>query len=206
MLELWIEEGLAGFAGLGMLLIILVLANPKLISDRSGKVLGFIAFFLLPATISIAGFILQMEHSKTTAFCLSCHEMQPYGKSLHIDDRDHIPAAHYQNKRILREGVCFTCHTTYTMFGDYTAKLQGLRHLYVHYFGQIPEKIKLYSPFKNRECLHCHGGARSFEENEDHRDSRADIESNASSCLECHDTVHDIENLDKAKMWKETSK
>jgi hypothetical protein len=38
--------------------------------------------------------------------------------------------------------------------------------VYVYYFSTppAPGNIKLYQPFNNRECLHCHLGARSFEE------------------------------------------
>src|ERR1051325_11060734 len=105
-----------------------------------------------------------VEKSKQTEFCLSCHVMEPYGRSLHVDERGHIPAVHYQNHLVPADRACFTCHTTYTLFGDYNAKLHGLRHVYVQYLGTIPKEIKLYEPYNNRECLHCHLGARSFEE------------------------------------------
>jgi len=38
--------------------------------------------------------------------------------------------------------------------------------VYIYYLGTppAPQNIKLYQPFNNRECLHCHLGARSFEE------------------------------------------
>ena len=44
--------------------------------------------------------------------------------------------------------------------------MHGLKHVFVHYLGTppTPEAIKLYDAFNNRECLHCHEGARSFEE------------------------------------------
>jgi nitrate/TMAO reductase-like tetraheme cytochrome c subunit len=43
-----------------------------------------------------------MERSKTTTFCLSCHTMESFGKSLYVDDPTHIPAAHFQNHRVPR--------------------------------------------------------------------------------------------------------
>ena len=63
---------------------------------------------------------------------------------------------------------CYTCHTDYAMFGGLKAKLRGLNHVYVQYFGKIPDKVELYNPYNNRECLHCHGGARNFEEGATH--------------------------------------
>ena len=79
-----------------------------------------------------------------------------------MDDKSYIPAAHFQNNFVPRDHACFTCHTDYTMFGDYKAKWRGVHHVWVQYFGKIPkpEDIKLYTPYNNRECLHCHAGAR----------------------------------------------
>ena len=52
------------------------------------------------------------------------------------------------------------------MFGGVRAQAYRTSPLPVRYFGTIPkpENIKLYTPFNNRECLHCHLGARSFEQ------------------------------------------
>jgi cytochrome c-type protein NapC len=128
--------------------------------------------------------------------------MKPYGESLYIDDSSYIPAAHFQNNRVPQESACFTCHTQYTMFGSAKAKLRGLKHVYINYLGKIPETIELYSSYENRECLYCHGGARSFEEQEIHASVMADIRTNAVSCIDCHNLVHSISEVPKLKMWK----
>jgi hypothetical protein len=128
--------------------------------------------------------------------------MEQYGQSLTIDDPDHIPATHFENSRVPRDHACFSCHTTYTLYGDAAAKMKGMKHMWVNYFGTIPAKIELYEPFKNRECLHCHDGARSFEEQEFHHEYREQLMSNETSCLECHDKTHDIENLASLPKWK----
>ena len=73
----------------------------------------------------------------------------------------------------------------------------------MYYIGGIPEKIELSQPYQNRECLHCHAGARSYEESDGHADDLADIASGKTSCLECHETVHDTESLADAKFWTE---
>ncbi len=178
-------------------------------ATRAGKILAFMALFLLPLLAGSAGFSEHLERSKTIAFCLSCHVMEDYGRSLLIDDRSHIPAVHFQNNLIPRDRACYTCHTDYTMFGGFRAKLRGLRHVYVQYLGHVPARLKLYRPYHNRECLYCHSGARSFEEAATHNQSRetmARIRSNQLSCLSCHDTVHDVENLKKATFWRGTLK
>lgn len=196
-----------GFTVLVLLIIALiafVVLRPEMLAARGGKIMAFIALFALPGLATVAGFAVHMEHSKTTVFCLSCHVMEKYGQSLHFDDQSHVPAAHFQNARIDRDHACFTCHTTYTLFGDYKAKAKGLKHLYVNYLGTIPAKIQLYDSFQNRECLHCHSGARSFEEKSDHADIREDLATSATKCTECHGPVHDVEHLAGAKTWPET--
>jgi cytochrome c-type protein NapC len=181
-------------------LIWLVMLRPGLTAARGGKVLAFVAFFVLPGAALWGGYQLHMEHSKSTKFCLSCHVMEPYGKSLLVDDASYVPAAHYQNRRIDRDHACFTCHTNYTLFGDYKAKIGGLRHLWVNYVGTMPAKIALYQPYRNRECLHCHGGARNFLEA--HGEDVPSLVSNETSCIDCHDQFHAVDKVATLPAWK----
>ncbi len=178
--------------------------------SREGKILAFVALLVLPVVAVWAGFTEQMNQAQSTRFCLSCHVMADYGKSLYVDDPSYIPAAHFQNNRVPRQRACYTCHTDYSMFGTINAKIEGLRHLRVQYFGTVPkpEDIKLYSPYNNRECLHCHLGGRKFEEQRAH--SRAPgqmekIKTNQLSCTssKCHDIIHDVTSLKDATFWKE---
>jgi hypothetical protein len=82
-------------------------------------------------------------------------------------------------------------------------KLHGLRHIYVQYFGTPMQPIQLYDPYNNRECLHCHAGARSFE-NDTHIALMDQIKSNQLSCVSsgCHDMVHNAASIDKLKLWR----
>lgn len=135
--------------------------------------------------------------------------MEPFGKSLLVDDSAHLADAHFENHRVPADEACYTCLTTYAMFGDFRAKLQGLRHVYVHYLGKppAPEAIRPYDPYDDRECLHCHLGARSFEEGATHYAKPyllLAVKGNEVSCLSsgCHQTVHNIAALNKATFWK----
>ena len=173
------------------------------------QVLTFGALILLPGFAMWASFTQHMASSETTRFCLSCHVMHNYGKSLYINDPSFIPAKHFQNHWVPQNKACFTCHTDYTMFGDYRAKLRGLRHVYVEYFGKVPSpnKIKLYTPYNNRECLHCHAGARNFEEAKGHHKKpgmMAAIQANRLSCLNsnCHEFIHDRTGIAQDPIWK----
>lgn len=157
---------------------------------------------VLPLTITGIGTAHHLEQAKTTEFCVSCHVMEPYGQSLLLDDGAAVPAVHFQDRLMARETACYSCHTTYTMFGDLRAKLAGARHVYVYYFGTVSDPIELYRPYENRECLQCHGQARSFVEGDLHADLLADLRSDQLSCLECHDMVHAVDRLAGQPAWQ----
>jgi cytochrome c-type protein NapC len=187
---------------LSVILIGLMLVRPSLTNVQGGKILTFVGFFILPIVATGLGAAIHLEHSTSTQFCLSCHVMENYGKSLYIDDPGYLPAAHFQNNRIPRDHACFTCHTNYAMFGNIKAKVGGLKHLYVYYFKGAPATLALYEPYKNRECLHCHADARSYEETSPHMEMKEQLAGDEMLCLTCHNKIHDAQNIDKAKMWK----
>jgi nitrate/TMAO reductase-like tetraheme cytochrome c subunit len=181
--------------------------RPEMTRHSGGRILAFLGLFVLPALGLVQGFELHVEQAKQRTFCLSCHIMEPYGKSLMVDDDEYVPAAHFQNNRIPRDEACYTCHTTYTMFGDVNAKLRGLRHLQVQFLGHPPDTIKLYTPYNNRECLHCHRGSRRFESNKHHHEADTTMTAmreNRLSCLTsgCHDVIHDVHSLANADLWQ----
>jgi hypothetical protein len=67
-------------------LVAVMVARPGLTATRGGKVMAFLVLFPLPGLCVGMGGAAQFEHSKSTKFCLSCHIMEPYGRSLRIDD------------------------------------------------------------------------------------------------------------------------
>jgi cytochrome c-type protein NapC len=191
------------------LLISVFVARPAVTATRGGKILAFVVLFLLPLLCMAMGFTSELERSKSTSFCLSCHIMEPHGRSLYVDDPSFLAAAHFQNHRVPADQACYTCHTNYAMFGGFRAKMHGLKHVYVQYLGTppAPEAIKLYDPYNNRECLHCHEGARSFEEGAVHTadpELLPAVKSNKMSCLSsgCHQVVHNVGELGKVKFWR----
>lgn len=194
--------------GVAIMLAALFIFRPSLSQTRGGKILAFVVLFLLPVILAFMGASEHMEHSKQTRFCLSCHIMEPYGRSLYVDAPNYVPAAHFQNARIPRDEACYTCHSDYVMYGDIRAKIRGLRHVYVQYFKTPQMPIHLYHPYNNRECLHCHAGARSFEEGAVHNSDpsvMAAIKANEISCVSsgCHDMVHNVAHANDLKYWKE---
>jgi hypothetical protein len=197
------------FVAIALVLAALLAARVELTRVRGGKILAFVVLFIAPVLAVAFGYSEHMQRAESTQFCLSCHVMHDFGASLYVDDPSYIPAKHFQNNLVPRDHACYTCHTDYTMFGTVHSKLRGLRHVYVQYLGKIPAPadIKLYTPFNNRECLHCHAGMRAFEEEAKHSktpDMMKQIVSNQMSCTtsKCHDTVHDVGTLKDATFWK----
>jgi cytochrome c-type protein NapC len=189
--------------GTTIALLVFSLLRTSMSATPGDKILAFLAFCVLPVLCGFWGLSDHLERSKQTAFCLSCHIMAPYGQSLYAADAVYIPAAHFQNHRIPAGEACYTCHTDYAMYGTLRVKLHGLRHVYVQYFGTPMQPIKLYDPYNNRECLHCHEGARSFE-NDTHTALLEQIKSNQLSCVSsgCHDTIHNAASIGTVKMWR----
>ena len=163
--------------------------------------LAFLAVLVLPTAAFSLGMAEHMEQSKTTGFCLSCHVMEPYGRSLFIDSPDHVPANHFQDKRVPRESACLICHTTYTMFGDLQAKLTGGKHLYVNYFGHHPGGALALPALPEPRMPILPRRGQIFDESDIHLDVRAELASNEISCLECHDLTLDVTELDGLEMW-----
>ncbi len=196
---------------ISIVLIVWLVLKPSITSTRGGKILAFVALLVFPVLAGGMGVNEQIARSKNTQFCLSCHVMEDYGRSLRVDDRSFLPAIHFQNNLVPRDNACFTCHTDYTMFGDYQAKLRGLKHVYAYYIGTPAQPIKLYIPYNNRECLHCHLGSRSFEESEAHAkdpQAMAQIKQNQLGCTTsgCHNIVHSVTQLNDSPIWKEPGK
>ena len=108
--------------GTTIVLLIVLLTRASLTATPAGKILAFLAFCALPILCGFWGLNEHLERSKQTAFCLSCHIMEPYGRSLYAADPMYIPAAHFENHRIPAEEACYTCHTDYAMYGTIRRK------------------------------------------------------------------------------------
>jgi cytochrome c-type protein NapC len=184
------------------ILVLLHAGTRSLLIHTWGKVVLLVGIVALPTLLSIGNFSYGVHQSSKTEFCLSCHEMQPYGMSLFVDDRNAVPAVHYQNRLIDRDTTCYSCHKDYALFGDLRAKMNGLRHVWVHYTQPIPEKMALYQPFPNNNCLHCHDDARRFIEAPPHQPIANELLSGKTSCLTCHRSTHDLAAVKAHNFWQ----
>lgn len=191
---------------LSIVLAAVFLIRPSVTHAVGWKVLAFIGLCVLPALCIVGGMNTHIQRSEQTRFCISCHVMIPYGQSLYVDDPSHIPAQHFQNHRVPVNMACYSCHADYTIYGPLKDKLQGLKRIYLQYVSSPPDPASIRIPggFKNAQCLHCHLGARNFEENAVHAALLGSLKSEQTSCLTsgCHDTAHDIANLSHLKVWR----
>ena len=66
--------------GASIVLILVVVIRPSITASREGKIIAFLALFIVPVVTAGVGASEHMERSEQTQFCLSCHIMEPYGK------------------------------------------------------------------------------------------------------------------------------
>lgn len=187
-----------------ILLALVFLIRPSVTVGAAGKIVAFIALAVLPGFCLIGGMNAHVQQSEQTRFCISCHSMELYGRSLYVDDTSYIPAAHFQNHRVPADEACYACHADYTLFGPLKDKLRGVTRIYFQYVSTPPDPIRISGGYSNAQCLRCHLGARSFQENAIHAAIMDTLISNQMSCLSsgCHDTAHNIASLGRVKLWR----
>ncbi len=176
-------------------------SSTPLLAHRTGRWLLLFGLAVIPLVLTGLSFSVGMHESSRTSFCMGCHEMEPYAKSLFADNPLSLSAMHYQKRLVDRDTTCFSCHTDYAMFGNAKAKLNGLRHVWVHYFRTVPEHIELYQPYPNYNCLHCHDDARNFLEKPVHLEQRAALQSGEVRCVSCHTVAHDLQAVKDGTFW-----
>jgi cytochrome c-type protein NapC len=197
-----------GLTGVLIALIVLTivlagvfLVRSSITAEPMGKILAFIGLCVLPTLCIGAGMSFHMRRSQQTAYCISCHSMESHGQSLYVLDTSYLPAQHFQNHLVPPNQACYTCHTDYTMYGPLEDKLKGLRYLYMEYVSTPPKTIRLEGQYSNLQCLHCHTGMRSFDENPTHTAIMGSLKTNQISCISCHDTIHNASEVSRLKMW-----
>lgn len=189
---------------LSVVLAVFFFVRPSVTAGATGKMLAFVALFILPVLCVLGGMSEHIHRSEQTRFCISCHAMEPYGRSLYVDDTNYIPAQHFQNHRVPADEACYACHGDYTIYGPLKDKLRGVTRIYMQYVSTPPKEITIPGGYNNSQCLRCHKGARSFEENPVHQAIMDSIVSNQMSCITsgCHDTIHNVTALGHAKFWR----
>jgi len=180
-----------------LLIIRIIVQDPKKTQRPFGKWLLLMIFFILSPMIYLLNFSVAVEDSKTVEFCNSCHIMHGYVNNLEDPDSEYLASLHYQYRWIAGD-QCFTCHSDYGLFGNAKAKMTGIKHVWAYYTG-YKTPIELYDAYNNKICLRCHAPVIAFQETEEHEENATKILSNEMSCLgaDCHVGTHPEE------AWKE---
>jgi len=153
------------------------------------KWLLFVLIVLFPLALTAVTLEVGTARTREVAFCSSCHTMQPFVTNMLDEKAQTLAARHYDNRWIPRE-QCYTCHVNYGLFGAVDAKLRSVRHAGVFYLTGGLKRPKLYHPYPNSNCLHCHAGGAPFEKAVTHEPMKSALAKGDISCLTCHGPAH----------------
>ena len=179
------------------------LVRSSVTAGATGKILAFVGLCVLPVLCIGAGWSVQEQRSQQTSSCIACHSMETHGKSLYIADASYIPAQHFQNHLVPPDKACYTCHTDYAFYGSFKDKIKGLKYIYMQYVSTPPKVIHISGAYSNLQCLHCHANARNFTDNPAHSAIMGSLKTDQTSCLTCHDMIHNVSEVAHLKMWVE---
>jgi nitrate/TMAO reductase-like tetraheme cytochrome c subunit len=189
---------------IGLSVLILVILVATVVSRRrrplepTTKWLFLLGIVILPGFVSITGTFTVLRMSERAEFCGSCHPvMDPYINDLRNPKSDTLAAVHNTN-RFIPEGQCYACHVTYGINGTFTAKQNGLSHVWKFYTKSWKLPLHLYEPYANINCTHCHAGGKKFEEDQVHVGLASELKSGETSCASCHTPAHPTQPAKRA--------
>ncbi|MGD0579454.1 MAG: NapC/NirT family cytochrome c, partial [Bryobacteraceae bacterium] len=143
---------------------------------------------IVPALSTMFGTLLVFERAERVEFCGSCHKaMQAYVDDMRNPDSASLAAVHYKNRYIPRN-QCYTCHTSFGMFGTVHAKIAGLVDVHKYYTGKFHLPLKMREAYRNDDCLKCHAGSVKWSAN--HFSFKNAILAGDTRCIDCHGLNH----------------
>jgi cytochrome c-type protein NapC len=200
----WLAIGGAAMAA--PILLWFLSRRPPLV--RSTKVLLLLGIGVFPIVAAGGGNIAGYEATKTRRFCGSCHVMTPYANDSEDPESTSLAARHARNDAFGHEN-CYACHADYGMFGTFTTKIGGLRHVYEYTFNfhqlsleEALPRIHIRRPFQNASCTRCHS-TRGISWNEvgDHASMVEELRDGRVGCASegCHGPAHPFSKPSHAK-------
>jgi cytochrome c nitrite reductase small subunit len=137
-----------------------------------------------PLLITGVGTILVFERAERVEFCASCHlTMKSFVDDMKDPKSMSLASLHYKN-RYIPDDQCYSCHTSYGIFGTVEAKKEGLTDVYKYYTRTFHLPIQMRHPYPNNDCLKCHAGsAKWLSAHEDYKDA---LFSGEATCMQCH--------------------
>ncbi len=143
---------------------------------------------VLPGASILFGSLLVFHRAEGVAFCASCHlAMKPYVDDMQNPASQSLAAVHYKN-RYIPSDQCYTCHTSFGMFGDVQAKWAGMIDVQRYYMRSFEFPLTMRAPYPNTDCLKCHAEAMKW--SAAHKEFKESVFDGEVSCLECHGKAH----------------
>lgn len=169
--------------GIALLLFSLIRYRGRTPSSAAW-VLLFLAVVILPGISTLFGTILVFERGESIEFCGSCHKvMAQYVNDMRNPESNSLAAIHFKNSYIPRN-QCYTCHTSFGLFGTMQAKIGGIIEVHRYYTNTFREPLKMREPYRNDDCLKCHAGSVKWSGN--HSGDKDEIFAGRKRCLDCH--------------------
>lgn len=182
-----------GSALAGILVVLVLLFWRRRLGEGLLKLTCFVGLLVLPLVSLALGNVVGLQQAKQVEFCGSCHlTMGPFVTDLQTPASESLAAKHFRN-RWIPDAQCYTCHTSYGMFGDVKAKMAGLSDVYKYYTRTYELPPKMHAPYQNSECLKCHENTPKFVDAEAHVELLPSIRSGEFSCNDCHAPAHIVE-------------
>jgi cytochrome c nitrite reductase small subunit len=143
---------------------------------------------VVPSVSTMFGTLLVFQRAESVEFCGSCHHaMQAYVDDMKAPESESLAAVHYRNRYIPRN-QCYTCHTSFGLFGTVQAKISGIVDVHKYYTRNFVHPLKMRVPYRNDDCLKCHAGAVKWSVN--HAAEKEMILAGDALCLDCHSAFH----------------
>jgi cytochrome c nitrite reductase small subunit len=139
------------------------------------------------ASIAI-GSLLVFARAERVEFCGSCHlAMKPYVDDMLDPASDSLAALHFRNRYIPRD-QCYSCHSSFGLFGTVQAKVAGIIDVHRYYTRSFRPPLAMREPYPDTDCLKCHAGAVRWETA--HAALRSGGDEDLPRCMSCHASEH----------------
>ena len=179
------------------ILVWFLVRKPALV--RGTKIALLFGFGVFPISAAFTGNLAGYQKTMDRSFCGSCHTMEPYVADSNSAESTTLAAIHGRNE-LFGDQNCYTCHADYGMFGTVSTKLNGMRHVWEYYteYKSVPideflVRVKLYRPYPNRNCTHCHSTETpNWQRVDEHVSAGELIAAGDLSCASagCHGPAH----------------
>jgi cytochrome c-type protein NapC len=176
------------------LVVFYLVRKPRLVAAT--KILLALGLGVFPILAAGSGNVAGFDATTKRSFCNGCHVMEPWIEDAANPASTSLASLHSRNQEFGPKS-CYACHADYGMFGTVATKINGLKHVaaYITEYRDVPiaqaiEEIRLYKPYPNTNCTHCHSTKLpGFDEVPDHK-ALVDPDQVSCASIGCHGPAH----------------